>query len=356
MHGLALYDELEELLGAEAGIRRKGALVVHTGDASWDDEPARIAALREAGVECELLDANAVRAAEPELRGELTGASSFPHDLQCAPRAIARGLARAAEALGATVETGRAAESVSVDGGRVTGVAGLAADAVVIAAGAWSAPLARSAGLELPVEPRKGQLVRLERRPDFLRHKVIDGSYMAAVESEDAGLAVSTVVETTIDGHVLVGSSRERRGFDLSVDGAVSDALLVERGTDRAGDPRAGDRQRLGRPTTLAPRRPSRDRRLDRRPRASGSRPATRARASRTGPSREGSSPRRSAARRRRSTWRRSALTASALRQRLERGGTLIEGRPEVHAHRLWIGPPWNPVPRATSQGNVRKT
>ncbi len=29
--GLALYDEIEELLGAEAGIRRKGALVVHAG-------------------------------------------------------------------------------------------------------------------------------------------------------------------------------------------------------------------------------------------------------------------------------------------------------------------------------------
>jgi D-hydroxyproline dehydrogenase subunit beta len=226
-HGLAIYDELEELLGAEAGIRRKGALMVHTADASWNGEAERVAALGAAGVECELLDASAVRAAEPELDRELIGASSFPRDLQCAPRAIARGLARAAEALGATVESGRVAESVRVDGGRVTGVAGLAADAVVIAAGAWSAPLARSAGLELPVEPRKGQLVQLERRPDFLRHKVIDGSYMAAVESEDAGLAVSTVVETTLDGHVLVGSSRERRGFDVSVDGAVSEALLA---------------------------------------------------------------------------------------------------------------------------------
>jgi glycine/D-amino acid oxidase-like deaminating enzyme len=225
--GLAAYDELEELLRAEAGIRRKGALVVHSGD-SWQEEGGRVAELSAAGVECTLLDATAAREAEPELRGELLGASHFAGDLQCDPRAIARGLAREAEALGAVVRTGWAVETVAVRAGRVEGVAGLAADAVVIAAGAWSAALARSAGLELPVEPRKGQLVQLERSPLFLRHKVINGSYMAAVESEDAGLAVSTVMETTLDGYVLVGSSRERRGFDLSVDPAVSDALLAE--------------------------------------------------------------------------------------------------------------------------------
>jgi glycine/D-amino acid oxidase-like deaminating enzyme len=115
---------------------------------------------------------------------------------------------------------------------RVEGVATadgpLFAAAVVLACGAWSAALARTARLHLPVEPRKGQLVRLEHRPDFLRHKVIDGSYMAAVESDDAGLQVSTVMETTLDGHVLVGSSRERRGFDTEADPSVTDTLIAQ--------------------------------------------------------------------------------------------------------------------------------
>ncbi len=231
--GLAVYDELDARLGPEARIRRKGALIVHPEQATWEAEPARLARLAGA-VEAVLLDPADVRAREPGLTGPVHGASFFPGDLQCDPRAIARALAREAAAAGAVVRTGCVVEGVELDDGRAHGVrlrngSILAADAVVVAAGPWSAALAASAGLPLPLEPRKGQLVQLRApRPDLVRHKVVDGSYLLSVASPDAGLQVTTVVETTWDGDVLVGSSRERRGFDTSVDPGVS-AEMVKR-------------------------------------------------------------------------------------------------------------------------------
>ena len=45
--GLALYGELEERLGDEARIRRKGALIVHTDEATWAAEPARLERARD---------------------------------------------------------------------------------------------------------------------------------------------------------------------------------------------------------------------------------------------------------------------------------------------------------------------
>ncbi|HEX4008714.1 MAG TPA: FAD-binding oxidoreductase [Solirubrobacteraceae bacterium] len=223
--GLAVYRELEDRLGAVAGIRRKGSLIVHPDARTWAAEPARMERLAGAGVAGRLVEPGEVRALEPALTGPVQGASHFPDDLQCDPRGIARALARRAQALGGDVRTDALVDEIALDGGRVAGVrvAGelLAADTVVLAAGPWSAPLAGGAGLPLPVAPRKGQLARVRLpEPDeqFLRHKLVDGDYLLSVASAADDRQISTVVETTADGAVIVGSSRERAGFDLTVD------------------------------------------------------------------------------------------------------------------------------------------
>jgi glycine/D-amino acid oxidase-like deaminating enzyme len=229
--GLRVYDELEALVGEEARIRRKGALVVHRDDATWAGEAARVEHLRAAGARGYLVEVDDVRRMEPELTGDLAGASFFPGDLQCAPRAISRALAGGVP----RVHTGVEVEAVVVERDRVTGVRTsdgvLACAAAVIAGGPWSRPLAEGAGVALPLEPRKGQLVRLAaptRDERFIRHKVVEAGYLGSVASAVAGLQVTTVLETTWEGDVLVGSSRERRGFDLSVDGAVSAAMVEQ--------------------------------------------------------------------------------------------------------------------------------
>jgi glycine/D-amino acid oxidase-like deaminating enzyme len=177
-------------------------------------------------VKAELVSPEEVRELEPNLTGEIHGALFVAEDLQCEPRAIAKALAAWSQDHGAEICAGTEVAAIEPRSGvRLANGDLLAAEAVVLAAGPWSAPLAATAGLPLPLEPRKGQLTRLRLpgpNPTFLRRKIVDGSYLGSVTSTAPDRQISTVVETTWDGHVIVGSTRERCGFDPAVDGSLA--------------------------------------------------------------------------------------------------------------------------------------
>ena len=140
-----------------------------------------------------------------------------PEDLQVDPSALTRALA-------AELRVREGAAVAAVERGGVTLDDGerLTCEHVVVATGPWAA-----AFTGLPVEPRKGQLVALAAPRGLIRHKLIETAYVDAVAAGDEGLAVAVVVEQTLDGdEVLVGSSRERVGFEPTVRGEVTQAML----------------------------------------------------------------------------------------------------------------------------------
>jgi glycine oxidase len=73
------------------------------------------------------------------------------------------------------------------------------ADRVVLAAGAWSGALLNTLGLELPVEPVKGEMILYKCAEDFLPSMVLAKGRYAIPRK---------------DGHILVGSTLEYAGFD----------------------------------------------------------------------------------------------------------------------------------------------
>jgi glycine/D-amino acid oxidase-like deaminating enzyme len=144
-----------------------------------------------------------------------------PEDLQVDAPGLTRALAA-----GLRVREGAAVTAVETGGVTLDGGERLACEHVVVTTGPWAATLTG-----LPVEPRKGQLVALATPRELIRHKLIEAAYMDAVAAGDEGLAVAVVVEQTLDGdELLVGSSRERVGFDPTVREDVTRAML-ERAT-----------------------------------------------------------------------------------------------------------------------------
>jgi glycine/D-amino acid oxidase-like deaminating enzyme len=209
----------------------KGGLVVAGTEAGARGLAGLATRQRAAGVTVTPVPAAELTDREPLLRPDLAGGAFYPQDAQVQPILVTAHLLRLARAAGATVSTGVTVTGIRRDRDRITGVrttAGdLSADHVVNAAGPWSGQLAELAGVPLPVLPRRGFVLVTQPLPAVIRHKVYDGDYVASTQSGDAGLQTSAVVEGTPAGTVLIGSSRERVGFDRTVSLPVLRALAA---------------------------------------------------------------------------------------------------------------------------------
>jgi glycine/D-amino acid oxidase-like deaminating enzyme len=226
-----LWRELAADLGPGAELDLKGGLVVAASPAQRAELDRFAAVQAAAGVRTEAAGPAELRALEPHLADGLAGGVYYPEDMQVQPMVAAALLLRRARAAGAELLFRQEVTGLSVAAGRVTGVTTAAGDLsaglVVNAAGPWAGDLAAAAGAPLPVLPRRGLIVVTEPLPPLIRHKVYTADYVANVASGSAGLELSTVIEGTASGTVLIGASRERVGFDrtssLRVVGMLAD-------------------------------------------------------------------------------------------------------------------------------------
>src|SRR5262249_37201020 len=121
-----------------------------------------------------VVEGRELRELEPGLSTGITAALFVRGDHWVNNQRLVTAYAAAATERGVLIRTGIEVTGLIADDSRVTGViaAGesLAADRVLLAAGAWSAPIAASIGLALPVVPVRGQMLAVSNVPALLRH------------------------------------------------------------------------------------------------------------------------------------------------------------------------------------------
>lgn len=210
--------ELEAASGRSVGYRDEGTLVV----APTRDDAARLRATYDyqngLGLELDWLSPAEARRREPFLGPNLAAAVFSAADHQVDNRRLAEALRAAFLTAGGGLHEESEVTAIETAAGRATGLEvgnrRVAADAVVLAAGAWSAQLpGLPEAARPPVRPVKGQALALAMDPEapLLTHVLwAPGIYMVPRS----------------EGSLIVGATVEEKGFDEKLTAGGIFALL----------------------------------------------------------------------------------------------------------------------------------
>jgi glycine oxidase len=197
----AWLPHLEAATGLSARAARRGTLV----RCSSEEEAQRYArwCAREAP-SGRLLSPAEVRELQPSLAPCPFGALLFEEDGALEPARLGSAVSAALRSTRVEVRCGARVSAVLMDGSRAVGLtledgSHVGGDAVVVAAGAWSAELVRPLGLEDELHPLRGQLLELRPSRGELRPVLFEGKRYIVPRG---------------DGRYVVGSTMERVGFD----------------------------------------------------------------------------------------------------------------------------------------------
>jgi len=216
-----LYDELADRSGIAVSLDREpvGTLFVATDESQL--EQLRSGELGDG----ELLDRAGVLEAEPALAPTVSGGLRLPGGRRSDPSALTAAAAELARRAGARVRVGVDVKRVAA--GQVLSDAGVEhAAAVVLAAGAWTRPLARTAGFEVPIRPVRGWLAVTAPAEPLVRHVLYEAGYtlpsgpqpgepvsMADLAAGDLAVAgarsaTAVAIHQNADGTLMIGASR----------------------------------------------------------------------------------------------------------------------------------------------------
>ena len=221
LQSFALHKELWDALPAETGIDYNGRIMsilkVALDPEDLDDLRATLETFNSApepGFSAEWLEREDVLALEPRITPEVTAGIRAVGNGALDGLEFTQALAAGAEKLGATVVSGSAV-GFRLGNGKVEAVVTndgeIACGSVLIAAGPWCRTAEQWLDIAIPVDPLKGQIIRVRPDGPGLDYELIGGGSSMYAKP---------------DGLIWCGATEEEVGFDLSLTDAARDDIM----------------------------------------------------------------------------------------------------------------------------------
>ena len=222
-----MYPDVVKELYIDPEYENTGGLLLCEDEATVERITDHVEAVRSYGIDMPFLDNKRMIEAEPNLSPNLFGAFEIPVEAVVCPYRMTLGLVDGATRLGASTHWNTKPLSIDMEGNRIRSIetthGAIKAEQFVFSAGIWSRALGAMAGIDLPVEPRRGELVVTERCGGFIRRYLQSARYLTAkgnptevATTKDPlmRLGHGFCLEVNAEGQCIIGSSRAFVGYD----------------------------------------------------------------------------------------------------------------------------------------------
>ena len=217
------FSNLKEELNYDIEYKNNGGMVIIENNEELKAMKIFVEEQRNIGLDVSLLDRDRAKEKEPVLSQDILGSTYSPLDAQVNPMYLSFAFISSARNLGAEVYTHTEVTGIRLKSNRInsieTTIGEIKTDIVINAAGIYAPEIGRMVSLDIPIKPRRGQLLVTESVPKILNGVLISAKYIAAkfnpslAETEGEGISI----EQTVSGNILIGSTREFVGFNKNI-------------------------------------------------------------------------------------------------------------------------------------------
>lgn len=221
------FSELIQEFDYDIEYRNRGGVIVITRLEELAAMQKFVGEQKKAGLDITLLNQKETLEREPELSPEVIGSSYSPMDAQVNPIYLTYAFASTAKRYGANIFTHTKVVNIDVKSDRVAAVCTdkgkISTNIIVNACGIYAPEIGKMVNLDIPIQPRRGQILVTEVIPRILNSSVINSAGYIAVKFNpnlinDTSLEIiNTSLDSTANGNILIGSTREFAGFNDKV-------------------------------------------------------------------------------------------------------------------------------------------
>ena len=230
MESWRLFDELEEEIGDIGLDRHKGFMQLIENDMELELVKKGLENMQvPAGYSLSLLNRREMLELEPNVGPEIIGALFTPDSGHVHSFKYIYAALEAAKRMGAEIRNETGVSSLLRTDSRIMGVETdkgerIYGDTVVNCAGVWGARIAKMAGIEMPIRPRRGQIVALEACDPFVHRPITNSMYQVikfhpelVTDELVKRLGYTFAIEQSEEGTIMLNNTREFAGFDTGV-------------------------------------------------------------------------------------------------------------------------------------------